>query len=169
MKHLIIKGIGPDKPGIVSRISGMVTSNNGNIEESRMIRLGSEFSIIMMIAIPENSEKSLSDQLEGIDEIKFYLTETKKLPTHDSPTHIINLSGGDNEGIVHYISDKLTVMGINILEIITDTKNAPITGSAIFLMKVKISLDDENQINELSDRLNEIQSRLGLDITLNKI
>ena len=60
-------------------------------------------------------------------------------------------------------------MDINILEIITDTKNAPITGSAIFLMKVKISLDDENQINELSDRLNEIQSRLGLDITLNKI
>ena len=59
MKHIIIKGIGPDKPGIVSRISGMVTSNNGNIEESRMIRLGSEFSIIMMIAIPENYEKNL--------------------------------------------------------------------------------------------------------------
>ena len=32
MKHLIVKGIGPDKPGIVSQISGMVTSNNGNIE-----------------------------------------------------------------------------------------------------------------------------------------
>ena len=169
MKHPIIKGIGPDKPGIVSSISGIVTSNNGNIEESRMIRLGSEFSIIMMITIPENSEKNLSDQLEAIEGIKFYLTETKKLPNHDSPTHIINLSGGDNEGIVHYISDKLTVMGINILEIITDTNNAPITGSAIFLMKVKISLDNENQINELSDRLNEIQSRLGLDITLNKI
>ena len=169
MKHLIIKGIGPDKPGIVSKISGIVTSNNGNIEESRMIRLGSEFSIIMMIAIPENSKKNLSDQLEAIDGIKFYLTDTKKLPTHDSPTHIIDLSGGDNEGIVHYISDKLTVMGINILEIITDTKNAPITGSSIFLMKVKISLDDENQINELSDRLDEIQSRLGLDITLSKI
>ena len=168
MEHLIIKGIGPDKPGIVSKISGMVTSNNGNIEESRMIRLGSEFSIIMMIAIPENSEKNLSDQLEAIDGIKFYLTETKKLPTHNSPTHTINLSGGDNEGIVHYISDKLTSMDINILEIITDTKNAPITGSTIFLMKVKITLD-ENQINELSDRLNEIQSRLGLDITLNKI
>ena len=60
MKHLIIKGIGPDKFGIVSRISGIVTSNDGNIEESRMIRLGSEFSIIMMIAIPENSVKNLS-------------------------------------------------------------------------------------------------------------
>ena len=41
MKHIIIKGIGPDEAGIVARISGIVTSNNGNIEESRMIRLGS--------------------------------------------------------------------------------------------------------------------------------
>ena len=55
----------------------------------------------MMLAIPENSENNLSEQLEAIDGIKFYLTETKKLPTHNSPTHAINLSGGDNEGIVH--------------------------------------------------------------------
>ena len=76
MKHIIIKGIGPDKPGIVSSISGIVTSNSGNIEESRMIRLGSEFSIIMMISIPEEFESTLSDELELIDGIKFYLTET---------------------------------------------------------------------------------------------
>lgn len=168
MKHLIIKGIGPDKPGIVSRISGIVTSSNGNIEESRMIRLGSEFSIIMMVAIPQNAKDNLSDKLEEIDGIKFYLTETKKLPTHNSPTHTINLSGGDNEGIVHYISDKLTSMDINILEIITDTENAPITGAVVFLMKVKINLD-ENQLEELSGMLDDIQSRLGLDITLDKI
>ena len=168
MKHLIVKGIGPDKPGIVSQISGMVTSNNGNIEESRMIRLGSEFAIIMMISISENSQGKLSDQLDGIEGIKFYLTETKKLPNHDMPTHRISLSGGDNEGIVHYISDKLTEKNINILEIITDTKNAPVTGSVIFLMEVKISLD-ENQVKQLSDDLNEIQARLGLDITLDEI
>ena len=61
MKHIIIKGIGPDEAGIVARISGIVTSNNGNIEESRMIRLGSEFSIIMMISIPSEFESNLSD------------------------------------------------------------------------------------------------------------
>ena len=168
MKHLIIKGIGPDKPGIVSQISGIATSNNGNIEESRMIRLGSEFSIIMMTSMPEESQENLSNELEQIEGIKFYLTDTKKLPSHDVPTHRINLSGGDNEGIVHYISDKLTLRGINILEIVTDTKNAPITGSVIFLMEVKISLED-NQVQDLSNELNDIQSRLGVDIVLDEI
>ena len=168
MKHIIIKGIGPDKPGIVSKISGMVTSNSGNIEESRMIRLGSEFSIIMMISIPKEFEINLSDQLESIDGIKFYLTETKKLPSNDAPTHVINLSGGDTEGIVHKMSDVLTAMGINIIEIITDTKNAPVTGTTVFQMIAKINLDRATA-SDLSARLKRLEQKLGLDITLNSI
>ena len=168
MKHIIIKGIGPDKPGIVSQISGMVTSSSGNIEESRMIRLGSEFSIIMMISIPSEFESTLSDELESIDGIKFYLTETNKLPSNDMPTHVINLTGGDTEGIVHKMSDVLTSMGINIIEIITDTKNAPITGATIFQMMAKINLDTTT-VSELSDRLTRLEKKLGLDITLDSI
>jgi len=168
MNHIIIKGIGPDKPGIVASISGIVTSNNGNIEESRMIRLGSEFSIIMMISIPNEFEKKLSDDLELIDGIKFYLTQTKKLPSNHTPTHVIHLTGGDTEGIVHKMSDVLTSMGINIIEIITDTKNAPITGATIFQMMAKINLD-ATTVSELSDRLNTLEKKLGLDITLDSI
>ena len=168
MNHIIIKGIGPDKPGIVASISGIVTSNNGNIEESRMIRLGSEFSIIMMISIPNEFEKKLSDDLELIDGIKFYLTQTKKLPSNHTPTHVIHLTGGDTEGIVHKMSDVLTSMGINIIEIITDTKNAPITGATIFQMMAKINLE-ATTVSELSDRLNTLEKKLGLDITLDSI
>ena len=168
MKHLIIKGIGPDKPGIVAAISGMVTSNNGNIEESRMIRLGSEFSIIMMVEISEDSLSNLSDDLESIDGIKFYLTETKKLPNLDAPTHIMHLTGGDTEGIVHKMTDVMTSMGVNIIEIITDTKNAPITGTTVFEMTARISLDSSNK-QKLVDELKFLESKLGLEISLSEI
>ena len=168
MKHLIVKGIGPDKPGIVAAISGMVTSNNGNIEESRMIRLGSEFSIIMMVEISEHSLSNLSDDLESIDGIKFYLTETKKLPNLDAPTHIMHLTGGDTEGIVHKMTDVMTSMGVNIIEIITDTKNAPITGTTVFEMTARISLDSSNK-QKLVDELKFLESKLGLEISLSEI
>jgi len=168
MKHLIIKGIGPDKPGIVAAISGMVTSNNGNIEESRMIRLGSEFSIIMMVEISEDSLSNLSDDLESIDGIKFYLTETKKLPNLDAPTHIMHLTGGDTEGIVHKMTDVMTSMGVNIIEVITDTKNAPITGTTVFEMTARISLDSSNK-QKLVDELKFLESKLGLEISLSEI
>ena len=167
MKHLIIKGIGPDRPGIVSNISKFVTSNNGNIEESRMIRLGSEFSIIMLIAIPDDSQDNLSNQLESIEGIKFYLTPTRKLSSYEYPNYMISVSGADNEGIVHTVTDILTSMGVNIIEVITDTQNAPITGTILFHMVAKLNLTDN--IDKLSDKLFEIQTNLGLDIKLEKI
>jgi len=168
MKHLIIKGIGPDRPGIVSSISEIVTSNNGNIEESRMIRVGTEFAIIMMISISEDSKIKLSEQLNTIEGIKFYLTDTQKLPSHVSPTHTIDLSGADNEGIVHSVTDTLTSMGINILEIITDTDNAPVTGTTLFHMRAKVNLEVED-VQKLTTKLLEVERKLDLDISLESI
>ena len=168
MKNIIIKGIGPDKPGIVATISGIITSNNGNIEESRMIRLGSEFSIIIMISISEKYQNDLSEKLDLIEGIKFYLTETKKLPTLDYPTHEVYLTGGDTEGIVHKMTDVFTSMEVNIIEVTTDTKNAPVTGSTIFEMKAKINLKKDIE-SKLSDTLQSLEKKLGLDIVLNKI
>ena len=149
MKHLIIKGIGPDRPGIVSNISKFVTSNNGNIEESRMIRLGSEFSIIMLIAIPDDSQDNLSDQLESIEGIKFYLTSTRKLSSYEYPNYIISVNGADNEGIVHGVTDSIASLGINIIEVITDTQNAPVTGSILFHMVAKIYLSKDKKDDQI--------------------
>lgn len=168
MKHLIIKGIGPDRPGIVSDISKFVTSSNGNIEESRMIRLGSEFSIIMLISIPDDSQDSLSVQLESIEGIKFYLTPTRKLSSYEYPNHIISVSGADNEGIVHKVTDSIASLGINIIEVITDTENAPVTGSTLFHMVSKIYLR-EDKVNELSEKLSEIETNFGLVVKSERI
>ena len=168
MKHIIIKGIGPDKPGIVSTISGIVTSNSGNIEESRMIRLGSEFSIIMMIAISEDKELNLVESLGAIDGIKFYLTDTKKNQNLSVPTHLLDLTGGDTEGIVHKMSDVLTSMGINIIEINTDTQNAPVTGSIIFQMRARIDINSCSE-DKLVKKMKLLESKLGLSISLQEI
>ena len=168
MKHLIIKGIGPDRPGIVSDISKFVTSSNGNIEESRMIRLGSEFSIIMLISIPDDSQDNLLAQLESIEGIKFYLTPTRKLSSYEYPNYIISISGADNEGIVHRVTDSISSLGINIIEVITDTENAPVTGSTLFHMTSKIYLK-ENKKDELSEKLSEIESVFGLAVKLERI
>lgn len=40
---------GPDRPGIVARLSKRVLDCGGNVEVSRMARLAGEFSILMLI------------------------------------------------------------------------------------------------------------------------
>ena len=51
MNSLIISAVGSDRPGIISELSGIITTHGGNVEESRMSRLGSDFAIIMLVSV----------------------------------------------------------------------------------------------------------------------
>ena len=46
MKKIIINAFGKDKPGIVSKISGIIKSFQGNIETSKMVQLESDFTLL---------------------------------------------------------------------------------------------------------------------------
>jgi len=49
-KLLAVTVIAPDRAGLVRDLSAIVTDADGNIQESRMIALGSEFAVLMLIA-----------------------------------------------------------------------------------------------------------------------
>ena len=69
MNSLIISAVGSDRPGIVSEISGVITSHGGNIEKSRMIRLGADFTIIMLVTVDPKWEETLVVTLQTIKEL----------------------------------------------------------------------------------------------------
>jgi glycine cleavage system regulatory protein len=78
------------------------------------------------------------------------------------------VSGADNEGIVHGVADSVASLGINIIEVITDTQNAPVTGSTLFHMVAKIYLGKDKK-DELSKKLSEIETDFGLGVQLERI
>jgi len=49
--HFVFTLAGPDRIGIVDHVTEKVLQKNGNIEESRMARLGGDFTMIVMISI----------------------------------------------------------------------------------------------------------------------
>ena len=57
--HAVITSIGTDRPGIVEELSGWILDNGGNIEESRMERLGSEFAALMLVSGPAGLSERL--------------------------------------------------------------------------------------------------------------
>ena len=61
MKKIIINAFGKDKPGIVSKISGIINSFNGNIETSKMIQLETDFTALLLVEISERNINNLSD------------------------------------------------------------------------------------------------------------
>ena len=57
MKKIIISAFTNDQPGIVSKISGKVSSLNGNIIKSKMMKIDNIFSVVMIVNIPKKNDR----------------------------------------------------------------------------------------------------------------
>ena len=160
MDHIIISAFGADKPGIVSHLTGTITSHGGNIEESRMMKLGSDFTTMILVSVSAEWAESLTVALGGIQGLQISIQKTSPFSMDTTiPQCEIHLTGADNEGLVYKVAARLAEKGINIEEMETGTENAPISGTILFTMTARVShpqLDIprlENDMNELADKL----------------
>ena len=81
MEKIIINAFGKDKPGLVYKISKIILSQNGNIENSKMMQLESDFTIMMLIKIDANSIKTLKNKLNEIKDLNISYRHTDKKQT----------------------------------------------------------------------------------------
>jgi len=168
MNSLIISAVGSDRTGIVSEISGVITSHGGNVEESRMSRLGSDFAIIMLVSVAPDWVESLEVALQSINELTIISKPTKTQKTSEGIQCQIDLSGADNEGIIKILSKYLAEKSINILEMQTHISNAPITGTPLFNLEAITTIPDNLNITDIKSDLNQISQKLGVEITANQ-
>ena len=68
-KGLIINAVGTDRLGIVSDMTKYVTDVGGNVGESQAAKLGSHFSLMMVVSVPEESTQQLKDQLQTMTDL----------------------------------------------------------------------------------------------------
>ena len=166
MKNLIISAVGSDRSGIVSELSGVITSHGGNVEESRMSRLGSDFAIIMLVTVAPDWEESLEVALKSITELTITTKPTKLPQVSDGRQFRIDLSGADNEGIVKVLSKYLAEKSINILEMETHTSQAPVSGTPLFNLNAFVSIPNDVEEKLIQSDLSQIAQDLGVEIQL---
>ena len=176
MHSLIISAVGSDRPGIVSELSGTITSHGGNIEKSRMTRLGSDFTIIMLVTVDPKWEESLVVALQAIKELSITTKGTEPKTTVIAGENCkdtagescqMSLSGADNEGIVKVLSKYLEQKSINIIEMDTHISQAPISGSPLFNLNASVSIPGEVDGRDIQSDLSQIAQDLGVEIHLN--
>jgi len=162
---------GPDRVGIVETVTRALLQVGGNVETSRMARLGGEFAILMLVSIP-------SERLEGIDQafaelsaqgyrIAVSRTEPERVTSHaDWPVYQIDVRGADHEGIVHEIARGLSKCGINIESMETHTTPAPMSGIPLFSMSVQVAVPPQLAEEEWRSALSEAAQHSGVDVTV---
>jgi len=164
MDHIIISAFGLDRPGIVSYLTGAITSHGGNIEESRMVKLGTDFTTMILVSVSTEWTESLTIALKGIQGLQISVQKTFPFTIDATiPQCEIHLIGADNEGLVHKVAEKLAKKGINIEEMETGTENAPISGTILFTMTARVS-HPELDIPRLENDMNELADKLGVEI-----
>ncbi|MGB5201277.1 MAG: ACT domain-containing protein [Sedimenticolaceae bacterium] len=124
--------IGEDKPGIVAAVTKTLYEMGLNLGETSMLRLGGNFTIMMMVS-GASDESLLCDQLEPViaaqgmrlhvDPIQAHLHD------HLLPNIQVTVSGADRAGIVAQVTAALADAGFNILDLESDvagTRDRPV-------------------------------------------
>ena len=168
MDHIIISAFGSDRPGIVSHLTGAITSHGGNIEESRMVKLGTDFTTMILASVSAEWTESLTVALNGIHDLQVSVEKTSPFSINASLSQCkIHLTGADNEGLVYKVAERLAEKGINIEEIETSTENAPMSGTILFSMTARVS-HLELDISRLENDMNELAYELGVEIRISQ-
>jgi glycine cleavage system transcriptional repressor len=145
MEHfLVLSALGADRTGIVDELARAASDSRCNIADSRMIVMGQEFALIMMVSGSWDAIAKLEAQLPNLGKrlglaITFKRTEPRAVQADAMPynVHVIAL---DNPGIVHEIANFFAIQGINLEAMETSTYAAPHTGSPMFALSMTINI-----------------------------
>ena len=77
MNRIIITAIGKDRPGLVNKITKIISDNNGSVENSKMIKIDDQFAIIINFII-NGSSKIIEQKLHTIKKLSFFCKKTEK-------------------------------------------------------------------------------------------
>ncbi len=115
--------VGADRPGIVASVARAIYEAGGSLGEASMIRLGGNFTIMMMVSgngISAEMEREVSLVASNLG-LRFHMDPVEGgLHRHIVPNVQVRVTGADRSGIVADVTGVLAEAGFNILELESD-------------------------------------------------
>jgi glycine cleavage system transcriptional repressor len=167
--NFILTLTGPDRVGIVDRVTGLLLDQGGNVETSRMARLGGEFAVLMLFSMAEGRHSGLDEGLEGLA-AEGYKVTTRPAERSYADAHPgwlpyrIEVHGADHEGIIHEVAHYLSGRGINIESVESETTPAPTSGAPLFNMTARLVVPPDLSSQGWEAGLESIGGRMNLEI-----
>lgn len=130
--------IGKDRPGIVARLTTALFEAGCNLGETSMIRLGDNFTVMMMVNSRQD-EAGLRRLLEPVSaELQLVLhidAIEAGLYQRPVPNVCILVHGADRAGIVSQVTVRAAEAGLNIVDLESDV--AGTDASPIYILQIE--------------------------------
>lgn len=137
-KWYMLTLIGKDRPGIVAHVTAALYEGGANLGETSMMRLGGNFSIMMMVQFNGNIH-ALQEVVGGVAEslgLQLHIDHIEaRLHDHRIPDVRITVYGADRAGIVAKVTGVLAEAGLDILELESDV--AGTDAEPIYVMSIE--------------------------------
>ncbi|WP_069470864.1 glycine cleavage system protein R [Candidatus Marithrix sp. Canyon 246] len=115
--------VGKDQIGIVAKITTSLYECGCNLGEASMLRLGGNFTIMLMVAY-DGTDQSLHNLLKPVaDKLELHLHINSiegQLHQHQIPNVRVKVYGSDRIGILAQVTTALAKAGFNILDLESD-------------------------------------------------
>ncbi|MCP4125518.1 MAG: amino acid-binding protein [Gammaproteobacteria bacterium] len=156
--------VGKDRPGIVARVTDALYQNGWNLGEASMLRLGGNFTIMLMISGAGEVEPTLQPVAQELG-LRLHVDPIEgDLHSHVVPNIQVRVVGADRAGIVAQVTGQLAEAGLNILELESDVAGS--VENPIYVMGIQgyaeVPVEDLQQaVGDLVDQ--------GIDVTVSGI
>ena len=170
---VVISAVGTDRAGVVNDLSKVILDCGGNIEESRMTALGSEFAMLLLVsgnwATISKLEKALYKHAED-QPLSINLHKTDERATDEGRMpYGIDIVCLDEPGIVFHLANFFAALNIEIADLATRRYAAAHTGSQMFAVQMSINVPSSVSISQLRDEFHELCDQLNLDAILEPV
>lgn len=171
MSSLVITLVGPDRPGLVGRISDVVRQHSGNWLESRMAHLAGQFAGIVLVDVDDEHADALTAALNELSQQGLKLIVERDVVLYSSSSTAgslvsLNVVGNDRPGIVRELTQLLTSSQVNVEEFTTHCSDAPMSGGRIFTVDAQLRLPEGLTLQQLGDQLEAVAADLMVDISV---
>ena len=164
--------IGRDRPGLVESVANLIAQHGGNWLESRMCRLGGEFAGILRLHVEADQEQALFQALQGLQAHGLsVVVHPDRAEPAAAPRRLalLEIVGQDRPGIVRQISSALARQGVNVEELATECRSAPMSGETLFTANAKLFIPGSCNVSELRKEMEKIAGDLVVEITLQEL
>ena len=156
--------IGEDRPGIVARVTDCLYQHGCALGEASMMRIGGNFTIMMMVAGEGELNSVLAPVAEDL-QLRVHVDDIAGgLHQHCVPNIQVRVMGADRPGIVAKVTGALAEAGFNILELESDV--AGTEENPVYIMNIQGYA--ESTVESLQQAIDGL-GETGMDISVSPI
>jgi len=163
---LVVTVVGPDRPGIVSRLSEVAQGLGANWAASRMANLAGQFAGMVHFEVPEARAGELAKALAALESPELHVVIARSGAAAAPPRRHVRLElvGHDRPGIVHELSASLAQRGVSIEELETQVASAAMAGGSLFKVKAVLAVPAGLADAELRRALEALANEMMVDL-----